>query len=64
MSYFDIDIPLTNQYFFSNATSNDVTFTTTQSRILIGTTSNINVPSALVINSNNVYVNNTLLSDK
>ena len=60
MSYFDIDIPLTNQYFFSNATSNDVTFTTTQSRILIGTTSNVNVPAALVINSNNVYVNNTL----
>ena len=66
MSYFDIDIPLTNQYFYSNSTSNDVTFTVNQTnpanhtRIMIGTTSNINTPATLIINSNNVYVTDTL----
>ena len=66
MSYFDIDIPLTNQYFYSNSTSNDVTFTVNQTnpanpaRIMMGTTSNINTPATLIINSNNVYVTDTL----
>ena len=66
MSYFDIDIPITNQYFYSNSTSNDVTFTTTQinpfqpTRIMMGTTSNLNTPAAFVINSNTVSITNTL----
>jgi len=59
-------VPLTNAYYYSNSTSNDVLFTTNQTnsyqptRILIGTTSNVNTPAVLVINSNNVYIHDTL----
>ena len=61
------NVPQTNTSYYSNSTSNDVLFTTNQTnlyhptRILLGTTSNINTPAALIINSNNVYVNDTLI---
>jgi hypothetical protein len=55
----NIQIALSNQYFFSNASNNDVViYTTTPSQnILIGTS---NSTSALLINSNNISVANNI----